>query len=268
MSVRVSYRPASADEIALLGRVFLPPWAYACRVAAGTYLLWWFVGFGVLMLVGTLASVLPTIAPALAEVTTSEWEPWKEQLLEVVLVAVLWGPVFLVPLVVAVRRGRAALARRRHLWTDRRDRRIEVIAIEDEPCTAIDVDKAGRFHLFSIDAGQTLCLAEDNHALQVEFERMLAEQEEAAGLEEDFDEALLAQLPPFPSTRFEIHRWPHRGTVVAVASSGVTLEPEIVLDPSMLDGALRRHLMEALPVESARFPLARDAFRPSGVGGI
>lgn len=261
MSLRISCRPASADEIALLGRVFLPPWAYACRVAAGTYLLWWFVGFGLLMLVGTVASVLPTVAPALAGVMTSAWEPWKERLLEVVLVAVLWGPVFLLPLLVAVRRGRAALTRRRALWADRRDRLIEVIAIEDEPCTVIDAGKAGRFHLFSLDAGQTLCLADDNHALQVEFERMLAEQEEADPLEEGFDEALQARLPMFPSSRFEIHRWPRHGMVVALASSGTALEPEVVLDPSALDAAPRRHLIEALLSQSARLPLERDAFR-------
>lgn len=259
MSVRITSRPASPDEIALLGRALLPPWAYALRVAAGTYLLWWFIGFGLLMTVGTAASVFSVAAAPSTEASTFQWRPW----MEVLLVLVLWGPVFLLPLLVAVRRGRAARVRRRNLWIDRRERRIEVVAIEDEPCTVIDAGKAGRYHLFSIDAGHALCLSEHNHALQMAFERLVDEQEEEGLPEDGIGDEVLERLPLFPSTRFELHRWPHEGTVVALDSSGAALEPEAVVDLSILAPAPRRHLFDALMMESARLPLGRDAFRPA-----
>lgn len=258
MSIRVEYRSATAAELGALGRPLLPPGLHALWVAAANYVLYWFLAFAVLMTVGALASVADAHAAA-ASVDGVEWRSgWKEAL----LVTLLWGPVFVLPGIVAARRGRRAKASRWEVWTDRRERRIEVVQFDGEPYTTIECGKAGRFHVFAIAAGETFCLSEYNEITMLRVGKVLDELEEHAGQwsEAECEAELLRRVPGFPSTRFEIHRWPRTGTVVDVRSTGQRLDAEKVVALDAAAAPVRRALGGLLLKESGIAPLARAAY--------
>lgn len=258
MTIRVEYRPATGCELDLLGRPLLPPRLYALLVAAGNYLLYWFLAFAVLMTVGALASVIESRPTTTSVGGIDQWSAWKEAL----LVTLLWGPVFVLPGVVAAWRCRSAKASRLATWTDRRERRIEVVEFDDEPYTTIECGKAGRFHVFAMGDGETLCLSEYNYALTVRTGEVLDELEEYAGQwsEADFEAELTKRLPGFPTTRFQAHRWPHVGTVVDIRSMGQKQDAEKVVTLDDAAPSVRRAIGRVLLKESARIQLDRTAF--------
>lgn len=257
MSIRVKYRPATAAELDVLGRPQLSPGLHALWVAVENYLLYWFLAFAVLMTVGTLVSVSDAQSTAVSVDAVGQWSGRREAL----LVTLLWGPVFVLPGVVAARRSRRAKAYRWAVWTDRRERRIEVVEFDREPYTTIECGKAGRFHVFAVAASAALCLSEYNEVTMRRIESVLDELEAHAGQrsEADCEAELLRRVPAFPSTRFEIHRWPRAGTVVDVRSTGRRLDAEKVVALDSVAAPVRRALGGLLLKESGIIPLARAA---------
>lgn len=222
MAIRVTHRQAMPGDMDVLARHWLPPRAHAALTSLAAFFLYFVLACGLLLSLAAIGIGLGRSAGVDVDFVPNLWQ-------KVLLIAALWGPVFLVPAVLAVRRYRYVRAQRLDVWHDRHDGDIEVIDVDAAPYTTVQSGHSlVHLHLFDVRTGDVLCLASDNHAL---MERHAALMDELDAQEDDLSdedaEAFMeARLPVFPSTRFTVHRWRHTGIVVRLDLQGESQAPE------------------------------------------
>lgn len=241
MSVHVEYRQATQDEFHVLERQWLSPKLHALLMSAGAYLLYWLLAFSLLMTIAAITTAISIKMPHDENAwNPADWGPW----LEGALIVALWGPVFVVPGIVAVRRYRRVVVRRLSVWKDRQEQCIEMIEFDGEPYTTIEDDRAGRFYVFDMPDGAALCLAMHNHFwLQRSSEAIEALEEVEDFTDDDLEEVLSRHLPAFPAWRFQVHRWPNTGVIIDIRVMAAEQEAEeVVVRGNISPEALKRFL--------------------------
>ena len=262
MSIEVEHRQATHDEFRGLERQWLPPKTHALLTSLATYLLYWLLAFALLMTIAAIATAIGNKMPPGGTVwNPADWGAWVER----ALIAVLWGPVFVVPGMVAVWRYRRVKERRLAVWKDRQERRIEMIRFHDEPYTTLEDQRAGRFHVFDMPGDGALCLAMHNRfwlqrSAQI-IDALMEEDEES--MDDDFEEVLARHLPAFPARRFQIHRWPNTGAIVDILVMGPGQEAEEVVAVSDLPPQAAKQLLPALERDTALISVRRSSLRRS-----
>ncbi|MDR7069793.1 hypothetical protein J2X02_002644 [Pseudoxanthomonas japonensis] len=230
MSIHVERRQAMPDDMALLDRHWLSPRWHAALTSIAMFFLLFVLACGLLLSAAAIVLGMENPLRSLGIDVDFDFVPnlWQK----VLLIAALWGPVFIVPAMLAVRRYQHVKAQRLEVWNDRHEGGIEVI---DAAAAAYTTVQSGHslihLHLFEVRPGDVLCLASDNYALAKQRAVLMDEldaQEDDLSYE-DAEAFMEARLPVFPSTRFTVHRWHHTGIVVRLDPQGEPLAPARVV---------------------------------------
>jgi hypothetical protein len=163
MAIRVTQRHATPDDVDVLDRHWLPPRAHAALTSLAAFFLYFLLAWG--MQLAAVAILLGMANPLRSAGIDVDFVPdlWQK----VLLIAALWGPAFLVPAMLAVRRYRRVKAQRLDVWNDRHEGGIEVIDVDAAAYTTVQSGRSMlRLHLFEVRPGEVLCLASDNQALR------------------------------------------------------------------------------------------------------
>lgn len=225
MSIHVQHRQATPGEVEVLERHWLPPRWHAALTSLAAFFLYLVLACGLLLSLAAIGIGLGGAAGVDIDFVPNLWQ-------KVLLIAILWAPVFLVPAVLAVRRYRYVKAQRLDVWHDRHDGDIEVIDVNAAAYTTVQSGHSlTHLHLFEVRPGDVLCLASDNHALAEQHAALMDELEaqEDDLSDEDAEAFMEARLPVFPSTRFTVHRWRHTGIVVRLDLQGESIAPEQIV---------------------------------------
>lgn len=225
MSIHVQHRQATPDEVEVLARHWLPPRWHAALTSLAAFFLYFVLACGLLLSLAAIGIGMGRSAGVDVDFVPNLWQ-------KVLLIAALWGPVFLVPAILAVRRYRGIKAQRLDVWNDRHEGGIEVIDVDAAPYTTVQSGHSlVHLHLFNVRTGDVLCLASDNHALMERHAVLMDELDAQEGdlSDEDAEAFMEARLPVFPSTRFTVHRWRHTGIVVRLDLQGENKAPDRVV---------------------------------------
>ncbi len=222
--------------------------------------MYWALAFSLLMTVGAIASAIGNkTLPDKTVRSPADWGPWAEG----PLIAVLWGPIFVVPGIIAVRRYRRVRMRRLLGWKDLQERRIELVELNDEPYTTIEGGRVGRFYIFDMPDAGALCLAMHNHFWLQRSERIVEELEEEIEdySDDDVEKVLLRQLPVFPARSFQVHRWPSTGVIVDIRTLGVGQEAEDIIALCDVPPGVAKHLVHVWDRDSTFVHFQRGELR-------
>jgi hypothetical protein len=227
MSIHMEYRRAEKDDFEALDRQWLSPKLHALLTSAAAYLLYWMLAFMVLMTVAAIATAIDIKTLGDGSILSSaDLPPWTEA----AIIVVLWGPVFLVPGIVSVRRYRRVVAWRLPAWKDRQEQRVQIVELDGEPYTTIEVDGVGKFYVFDLPGAGALCLAMENHFLMKRTWQIMQQLEETGDYtDDDLEKALSKDLPAFPARHFQLHRWRHTGAIVDIRVLGPEQEAEEIV---------------------------------------
>lgn len=225
MAIQVTHRQATPDEVGVLARHWLPPRAHAALTSLAAFVLYFVLACGLLLSLAAIGIGMGRSAGVDVDFVPNLWQ-------KVLLIVALWGPVFLIPAMLAVRRYRRVKAQRLDVWDDRHEGGIEIIDVDTTPYTTVQSGHSlVHLHLFDVRPGDVLCLASDNHALTERHAALMDEldaQEDDLS-DEDAEAFMEARLPVFPSTRFTVHRWRHTGIVVGLDLHGESQAPERIV---------------------------------------
>lgn len=228
MSIHVERRQATPDDMAMLERQWLSPRWYAALTSLVAFFLCFLLAYGLLLAMVAIMLGMANLLRAMGIDVDFVPTPWQS----VLLIAALWGPVILVPAMLAVRRYQHVKAQRLEVWNDRHEGGIEVIDVDAAAYTTVQSGHSLiHLHLFEVRPGDVLCLASDNHALAKQRAALMDEldaQEDDLS-DEDAEAFMDARLPAFPATRFTLHRWRHTGIVVRLESHGGPQAPARVV---------------------------------------
>lgn len=223
MGSAIRSRELTNEDWVGLDRPIFHPAIGAFPAALGRYLLFFLFA---LILGIALAVALGVVGETwLPGFTPDSWRPLQVVSSTVVL---FWGPILLVPLYIAARAFLHAYRRKLAIWLDLRDRRVEVIEVNDAR-TIVAVDGRQRTY-FLIDIGNGRTLLIDAQCIPLDPDLLLA-QLPPEGSDEDGreEEGWYALRPDFPNSSFALHRLPRTGHIVRFETRGHTLLPIKVL---------------------------------------
>lgn len=230
MSFTFDRRAATEDERSVLGRPWLPPSVYALLMAAIALLMYFIAA--VLFLLTSVTLINAFIGDWLNDQLPRPvaMSPWMEPL----LITVLWGPVFLVPLWISVRRFNRLRRERQGAWADLKHGEVEWIRIEDEPFRALWIGEE-RLHLvFDLPQGGALLISDQTlyHSI-CEFRAMDRMEALEEPTQEQIDAILDQEMPVFPARIIELRRWPGAGHVTHLQGwDQLPTGPSYVLSPA------------------------------------
>lgn len=230
MSFTFDRRVATEDERSALGRPWLPPSVYALLMAAVALPVYFIVALFVLL---TSAALLNAVGGSWLNDQLHSLiaiSPWMETL----FVSVLWGPVFLVPLWISMRRFNRHRRERQGAWDDLKRGEVEWIRIEDEPFRALRVGKGALYLVFDLPQGGALLISDPTlyHSICSlrALDRMEALEEPT---QEQIDAILDQEMPLFPARIIELRRWPGAGHVTYLQGwDQLPTGPSYVLAPA------------------------------------
>ncbi|HBK47129.1 MAG TPA: hypothetical protein DDZ67_12005 [Xanthomonadaceae bacterium] len=140
---------------------------------------------------------------------------------ETVFVALLWGPVFLAPLLIGALRFKRLRREREGEWADLKRGEIEWIRIEDEPFRVLRIGRDGLYLVFDLPRGGALLISGWTLHHTVCGCRAMARIDE---LEDPTDQQINAvlnhEMPLFPARVVEVRRWPGAGHVTHLQGWG------------------------------------------------
>lgn len=215
MGSAIRSRELTNEDWIGLDRPFFHPAIGAFPAAFGRYLL-----FSLLALIA--GSALAVVLGAVGENWLRGFTPglwWR---------VLFWVPILSVPLYIATRAYLDAYRRKLAIWLDLRERRVEVVEVNDAR-TIVAVDGRQRtYFLIDIGGGRTLLI--DAQCLPLDPDLLLAQLPPEGSEEDDREEeGWYPMRPDFPNSSFALHRLPRTGHIVRFETHGYTLLPVKVL---------------------------------------
>lgn len=147
-----------------------------------------------------------------------------EPALSILLMALFWAPLLLVPIYVAIRAYLRAYRRKRAIWLDLHERRVEVVEVEGARTMAIIDGQERCFFLSDLDDGRALLI--NAGSIPIDPDLLVAQLPAQEG-DEDLESGngWYPMRPDFPNSSFVLHRLPRTGHIVQLETRGLPLLP-------------------------------------------
>lgn len=167
----------------------------------------------------------------------------------VLMIVLLYAPIFGIPAWFGWRRYRDYRRRNRLILQDIARGEVEVIRVRAARYLQV-IQKGVGFYLVGIGPGTMMYLADIRDPEVFGLSLFDELDEEEGGNDSEDDEELQASFP-FPCADFTLHRFPHVGTVLRIEAQSARIEAEGCTDEARLPDFLRRHLDETWAMQVA-----------------